>query len=91
MRGELQCYILDIYMVLIDQFRSIKIKVNARDHNPPHCHVEGNGGKARFNLITMEFMESEGFTKKDLMEITQVIARRYEEILEIWSELHNEE
>lgn len=78
-------------MVLIERFRGIKIKVNANDHNPPHCHVEGNGGKARFDLAEMEFMESEGFTRKDLEEIRAAIELYLPEIWATWRELHDEE
>lgn len=78
-------------MVLIERFRQIKIKVNAKDHNPPHVHVEGNGGKARFDMLRMDWMESDGFTRKDLEEIKHVIERRKDEIMSTWKELHDEE
>lgn len=77
-------------MGTVDSFCGIKIKVNARDHNPPHCHVEGNGGKARYNIVTMEWMESEGFTAADRNRIEIVIKRRIQEIRELWSEYHDE-
>jgi len=64
-------------------FHGVKIRVNPRDHNPPHIHVEGNGGAARFNIKTMKWMESSGFTKSDLTIIEAVIERR---IVEIWYE-----
>ena len=32
------------------EFNGIKIRVNPREHSPPHIHVVGNGGSARFNL-----------------------------------------
>ena len=78
-------------MVLIEQFRNIKIRVNARDHNPPHCHIEGNGGKARFDLVKMEYMESEGFTRKNLEEIRAAIELFLPEIWEAWRSFHEEE
>jgi hypothetical protein len=76
-------------MVLVESFRSIKIKVNANDHNPPHCHIDGNGGIARYNLLKHEWMTSDGFTRKDLEEIKEVIERRYDEIMNTWKELHD--
>ena len=75
---------------MIVRFRGISIKVNARDHNPPHCHVEGSGGRARFNLVALEWMDREGFTKADRLHLKEVILRRLNEIWAVWKELHDE-
>lgn len=70
-------------MGTIDEFNGVKIRVNPRNHYPPHVHVVGNGGKARFNIVTMEWMESAGFTRSDLKAIEEMI---HYEIAEIWAE-----
>lgn len=70
-------------------FHGVSIRVNPRDHNPPHVHVIGNGGKARFNLKTMEWMDSKGFTRSDLVAIREVIERRIEECWEEWRRNHD--
>jgi len=75
-------------MGTIDSFHGVHIRVNPRDHNPPHVHVVGNGGKARFNLKTMEWMESSGFTRSDLKAIQEVIERRIEECWDEWRRCH---
>jgi hypothetical protein len=37
-----------------------------------------SGGKARFNLKTMKWMDAEGFTRSDLRAIKEVIEARIE-------------
>ena len=56
-------------MGTVDEFNGVKIRVNPRDHLPPHVHVVGNGGNARFSIDSMEWMESVGFTRSDLKTI----------------------
>lgn len=70
-------------MGTVVEFNGIKIRVNPRDHYPPHVHVVGKGCSARFNIQTMEWMESLEFSRSDLKAIEAVIYRR---ILEIWQE-----
>ena len=75
-------------MRTIVSFNGIKIRVNPRDHVPPHIHVVGNSGSARFNLSSMEWIESLGFTRSDLKAIEEVIHRRIEEIWNEWRRCH---
>jgi len=75
-------------MGMIDQFHGIIIKVNARDHNPPHVHVIGKGGEARFNIKTMKWMESRTFSRSDLRAIEEVIERRIDECWNEWRRIH---
>ena len=75
----------------IFSFESLKFKINARDHNPPHVHVEGGGTSVRVNLRTLEFMDEEtGFSKGTLDRIMGEVVRRKDELLEEW-EKYNEE
>ena len=75
-------------MSTIDEFNGVKIRVNPRDHYPPHIHIVGNGGSARFNIDSMEWMESLGFTRSDLKAIEEVIHRRIDEIWDEWRRGH---
>lgn len=77
-------------MPVVLSFNGVKVKVNARDHNPPHVHVEGKGGKARFNLLTLTWMNSRGFTQSDLNYIEGRILARMDEIKAMWSEYHGD-
>lgn len=73
-------------MPTVLSFNGVKIKVYAKDHNPPHAHVIGNGGNARYNLKTLKWIESIGFTKGDLNLIEAQISYHYKELLDAWSE-----
>ncbi len=75
-------------MGTIVDFNGVKIRVNPRDHYPPHVHVDGNGGVARFNIETMEWMESLEFSRSDLRAIEEVIHQRIEEIWAEWRRCH---
>ena len=78
-------------VVTIDEFHGRKIKINAKDHNPPHCHVEGPGQRARFNLVTMEWIDAEGFSRRDLETLRDLIQRRRPELMAKWEEYHGKE
>ncbi len=80
-----------ICMGTVLEFYGIKIRINPRDHNPPHCHIEGKGCKARFNLKKMTFMDASGFTPADLNKIKVQILIDYQEIMAEWRRLHGEE
>jgi hypothetical protein len=41
-------------MPTVASFNGITIKVNFRDHPPPHCHVFSAGDKAVLNLQTLQ-------------------------------------
>lgn len=75
-------------MGTIVEFNGIKIRINPRDHHPPHIHIVGNGGNARFNIDSMEWMESVGFTRSDLKAIEEVIHRRLVELWDEWRKCH---
>ena len=75
-------------MSTVFEYLGLKYKVHAKDHLPPHFHVEGNGGHMRIRLGTFEVLTSEGFTHSDINRILGM-ARRYEkELQEKWEEYH---
>ena len=78
-------------MGTVDTFHGIKIRVNPRDHDPPHVHVVGHGAEARFNIKTMMWMSNNRFSKSDLNAIQEVIERRIEEIWKEWRRCHEDE
>ena len=75
-------------MSTVIEFHGIKIKVNATDHNPPHVPIEGCGGKARFDLVKMEFMKFQGFSRSDLRAIEDVIRRKVWLLWDEWRRFH---
>jgi hypothetical protein len=73
-------------------FRSLKFKINANDHNPPHVHVEGCGTSVRINLLTLEFMDTQtDFSTGTLKLILSEVTRRKGELMEEWRRYHEED
>ncbi len=74
-------------------FESLKFKVNANDHRPPHVHVESkNGANVRINLETMDYMdEKTEFSLSALSRIMDEVTKRREELIEAWREYHEKD
>lgn len=80
-----------ICMTTVLRFHDLKYKINERDHNPPHVHVEGRGASVRINLITLEVMDdSTDFSLSTLRKIVIYVATHREELYEKWIECHEE-
>ncbi len=78
-------------MVTVLRVGQLKYKVNKRDHNPPHVHVEGGGASLRVNPLTLELMDDEtDFSKRMVRRIVMYIAEHKDELLEKWVEYHEE-
>jgi len=70
-------------------FESLKFKINANDHNPPHVHIEGGGTSVRINLLTMEFMDVQtDFSQRTLDRVMNEVVKRKNELLEEWEKYH---
>lgn len=77
---------------VVFSFRSLKFKINANDHSPPHVHVEGHGTSIRINLLTLEFMDAEtDFSKGALSAILDEVKQRRDELMEEWRRYHEED
>jgi hypothetical protein len=77
-----------ICMPTVLEYRGIKFKIHAKDHNPPHIHIEGRGGEMRVNLNTAEIMSSSGFSPSDERTIIALLWTYREQFMETWNELH---
>ena len=70
-------------------FESLKFKINANDHSPPHVHVEGGGTSVRINLVTLDFMDVEtDFSQGALDRIMAEVIKRKGELMEEWEKYH---
>lgn len=73
-------------------FQSLKFKINAKDHNPPHVHVEGSGTSVRINLLTLDFMDAQtDFSTGTLKLILSEVTKRKSELMEEWRRYHEED
>jgi hypothetical protein len=79
-----------ICMGTIFQFRSIKIVIRTRDHNPPHAHVIRGDCEAKVELLTQKVIHSHGFSANDLRRIVSFMKERQDLLMEAWNEIHEE-
>lgn len=68
------------------EFAGLKVKIHARDHNPPHVHVVGKGCEARFRLEDLELLSNDGFSRADIRKIVEALKGRALSLQEIWDE-----
>ncbi len=57
-----------------------------KDHSPAHVHVIGPDAEAKFDINTMECIESYGFSQRTLKRIKDYLEERKETLLEAWHE-----
>ncbi len=53
---------------------------------PPHVHVEGHGGKAKFWLAPVELQSFKGYNGRELNKIRRIIDENSIEWMEVWHE-----
>ena len=83
-------YTISMSTVLV--FRTLKFKINANDHNPPHVHIEGGGASVRVNLKTFEIMDTKtNFSERALGRIVTYVALHSEELMSVWEEYHGKD
>ena len=65
----------------------------SREHEPLHIHVEGNGGKAKYEWNDTEFVlkEYQGIKASDLKRIKTIINDNADIIVHRWNEHFNKE
>lgn len=66
----------------------IRSSFYSKKHEPLHVHVEGNGGKAKFDWNGTEFIlnEQQGIKARDLKKIKQAIEDNADIIVNRWKE-----
>lgn len=70
----------------------LSYKINEKDHNPPHVHVEGGGAEVRINLKTLEVMDEEtGFSASTLGKILEKVRANQQLLIEEWEARHGKE
>lgn len=59
---------------------------SADESEPPHIHVIGHGGEAKFWLPHRGTVTSRGYNRRELRRLAVIVAERTEEFLERWHE-----
>ena len=68
---------------------ALKLKIYARDHEPPHVHAEGGGASIRIDLLTLDPLEDQtAFSKATVRRIIELVNEHRELLMEAWNELH---
>jgi hypothetical protein len=78
------------------RFGSVIVRIWSNDHNPPHVEAFWPSMKrpedhAKFLLETLECIECQGFSTKDIKRIQEQLKKRYEKLQEGWRQIHGEE
>ena len=73
-------------MGTVFESKSLKFKIHADDHNPPHVHVIGKGCEAIFDLRTLELMFDTDFHPSDVKHIKKVLTQIQGQLMEVWNE-----
>jgi hypothetical protein len=59
-------------------------------HHKPHCHAYLGNAEAVFDLETLKFLANNGFSRKALGMIEEIIESHQEEFLDYWRMLNEE-
>ncbi len=71
--------------------KNIRIEVRGRERNHigrPHCHAVVGDCSASIDLLSLEVLETEGYSRGDLKNISKVIVEHREALLAKWEEYH---
>jgi hypothetical protein len=69
-----------------------KVKIHARDHNPPHVHFEKTGVQIRVDLTELAILSIRGRPSSyELKEILRYTERYLLELREFWDEFQKED
>ncbi|MEM6321356.1 MAG: DUF4160 domain-containing protein [Bacteroidota bacterium] len=58
----------------------------SNDHAPPHIHVSGKGGRAKFDLLPVSLVSSNGLKSKDLKAAHEIVADNQYLFLDAWND-----
>jgi hypothetical protein len=53
---------------------------------PPHVHVEGHGGKAKYWLLPVELASFKGYNSRELNRVRRLVELHAKDWLEVWFE-----
>jgi hypothetical protein len=58
----------------------------SNDHEPPHVHVRGSDGEARFTIEPVDCIENKGLKNKDIYLAESIIEENKSIFLARWNE-----
>ncbi len=63
-----------------------RVLIYPKDHAPAHVHIVGPDAEAKFDIETLECIESFGFSQKTLKQIKGYLEKRKGTLKEAWNE-----
>jgi len=76
-------------MSTVLKIRGYRFFFYVNDHDPPHIHVEKEGGTAKFDLGNAELIRSRRFNAKEIGEIRKIVVENLEFFKSKWNEYFN--
>ena len=73
---------------VIIQKKHIKFSVHAKDHNPPHVHINAAGAELIVNIRSFEVTSAVGFTMKQIRDLLEVVRDNQDLLLTEWENYH---
>lgn len=77
-------------MPTILQLFGLAFLIFTRDHLPPHVHVRGHDGEAKFRVTLDEvtLIENRGLKPKDLKLAESILEENKEFVVNQWTKIH---
>jgi hypothetical protein len=69
----------------------VKIMIRTADHMPPHVHLAKAECHAKIAIETLEILESDGFSERDIKRIVAELEKRQIKLLEKWNEIQKDQ
>ena len=66
--------------------RNLRICVYPHDHGPPHVHVIGPGGEAKFALDDCSCVFARGLSPRLIRKLSEFISANRDILIEAWNE-----
>jgi hypothetical protein len=64
------------------------VRLYTKDHAPAHVHVFDGEKEAKVSLEPVEILDNEGFNKRQLGQIQELIEEHLEMLLSEWDKYH---
>ena len=66
------------------------VKIIPGDHRPPHVHIVGGGGEAKFTIENLKCYYVRGFSKRQVDLFREFLSDKLDLLMEAWNEINEE-
>ena len=71
--------------------KNLKFYIYPKDHNPPHVHVIGADCEAKITILSLECIQNNGFSEKDISKIIKFLEDKIDILIDAWEAFHENE